>query len=72
MIELRFLSGDSFDLTATSLKGKVNNQAKLTQSNRPFQTPRSGEAFVGTVNQAGHAQVQLTSFDGTINIVKRD
>lgn len=72
VIELRFLSGDSFDLSATSLKGKVNNQAKLAQSNRGVQTPKYGEAFVGTVNQAGHAQVQLTSFDGTINIVKRD
>jgi DUF4097 and DUF4098 domain-containing protein YvlB len=72
VIELRFLSGDSFDLTATSLKGKVNNQAKLTQSNRGLQTPKYGEALFSTVNQAGHAKVELTSFDGTINIVKRD
>lgn len=72
VIELRFLSGDSFDMTATSLKGKVNNQAKLTQSNQSFRTPRSGQAFSGTVNVAGHARVELTSFDGTINIVKRD
>lgn len=72
VIELRFLSGDSFDLTATSLKGKVNNQAKLTQTNHGYQAPKYGEALFGTVNEAGHAQVQLTSFDGTINIVKRD
>lgn len=72
VIELRFLSGDSFDLSATSLKGKVNNQAKLAESNHGFQAPKYGEAFFGTVNQAGHAKVELTSFDGTINIVKRD
>lgn len=72
VIELRFLAGDSFDLAATSLKGKVNNQAKLTQTNQGFRTPKYGQAFSGTVNQAGHAKVDLTSFDGTINIVKRD
>jgi len=72
VIELRFLPGDSFDLTATSLKGKVNNEAKLAQTNQGFRTPKYGEAFSGTVNQAGHAAVELTSFDGTINIVKRD
>lgn len=72
VIELRFLAGDSFDLTATSLKGKVNNQAKLAQSAQNFRTPKYGEAAFGTVNQAGHARVELTSFDGTINILKRD
>ena len=29
VIEVRFSPGDSFDLSATSLKGKVNNEAKL-------------------------------------------
>ena len=32
VIEVRFSPGDSFDLSATSLKGKVNNEANLTPS----------------------------------------
>jgi DUF4097 and DUF4098 domain-containing protein YvlB len=73
VIELRFLAGDSFDVSATSLKGKVNNQAKLTPPNHAYQsTSKYGQALVGSFNTAGHAQVDLTSFDGTINIVKRD
>jgi hypothetical protein len=71
-IEVRFSPGDSFDLSATSLKGKVNNEAKLTPSShqRHFM-PRWGNALFGTFNQ-GRAKVELTSFDGTINILKRD
>ena len=72
VIEVRFSPGDSFDLSATSLKGKVNNEAKLTPS--PHQRhfiPSCGNALFGTFN-AGRAKVELTSFDGTINILKRD
>jgi DUF4097 and DUF4098 domain-containing protein YvlB len=73
IIELRFALGDSFDLSATSIKGKVNNQAKLISSSHSFHSsPRDGNALFGTFNTAGHARVDLTSFDGTINIVKRD
>jgi DUF4097 and DUF4098 domain-containing protein YvlB len=72
VIELRFLAGDSFDLSATSLKGKIDNEAKLTQTNRTYQVPKYGIAAFGSVNEAGHAKVELTSFDGTIKILKRD
>lgn len=73
VIELRFLPGDSFDVSATSLKGKVNNQAKLTPPSHAYQsTPKYGDALFGSFNGGGHAKVELTSFDGTINIVKRD
>jgi DUF4097 and DUF4098 domain-containing protein YvlB len=73
VIELRFGVGDSFDLSAASFKGKVNNQAKLTPPSHSFRSsPREGNALFGTFNSAGHARVELTSFDGTINIVKRD
>jgi DUF4097 and DUF4098 domain-containing protein YvlB len=73
VIELRFSPGDSFDLSATSLKGKVNNQAKLIPPSHSFHSSsRDGNALFGTFNTAGHARVELTSFDGTINIVKRD
>jgi hypothetical protein len=72
VIELRFSPGDSFDLSATSLKGKVNNEAKLTPSphQRHFM-PRWGNALFGTFNE-GRAKIEMTSFDGTINILKRD
>lgn len=72
VIELKFSPGDSFDLSASSLKGKVNNDAKLIRPNRSDRsTPREGEALFGTYNTAGRASVRLASFDGTINIVKR-
>jgi DUF4097 and DUF4098 domain-containing protein YvlB len=70
-IEVRFSPGDSFDLSATSLKGKVNNEAKLTPSSHKHLTSRFGNALFGTFN-SGRAHVELNSFDGTINILKRD
>jgi hypothetical protein len=73
VIELRYAPGDSFDLSATSLKGRVNNQARLIPPSHSFRADlRGGNALFGTYNTAGHARVDLTSFDGTINIVKRD
>lgn len=72
VIELRFSPGDSFDLSATSLKGRVNNEAKLTlSSTKHHYVPKFGNALFGTYNE-GRAKVDLTSFDGTINILKRE
>jgi DUF4097 and DUF4098 domain-containing protein YvlB len=72
VIEVRFSPGDSFDLSATSLKGKVNNEAKLTPPSHPQHLiQRFGNSLFGTFN-AGRAKVELTSFNGTINLVKRD
>ena len=71
IIEVRFSPGDSFDLSATSLKGKVNNEAKLTPSSHHHFLPRFGNALFGAMN-SGRAKVELSSFDGTINILKRD
>jgi len=71
VIEVRFSPGDSFDISATSLKGKVNNQAKLTPSSHHHLLPRAGNALFGSMN-TGRAKVELSSFDGTINILKRD
>ncbi|HXW63379.1 MAG TPA: DUF4097 family beta strand repeat-containing protein [Candidatus Acidoferrales bacterium] len=71
VIEVRFSPGDSFDISATSLKGKVNNEAKLTPSSHHHLSPRFGNALFGTMN-TGRAKVELSSFDGTINILKRD
>jgi DUF4097 and DUF4098 domain-containing protein YvlB len=72
VIEVRFSPADSFDLSATSLKGKVINQASLTpKSHQQHFYSRFGNSLFGTFN-AGRAKVELTSFDGTINILKRD
>jgi DUF4097 and DUF4098 domain-containing protein YvlB len=72
VIEVRFSPGDSFDLSATSLKGKVNNQASLTpRTHAQHFYSRFGNSLFGTFN-AGRAKVELSSFDGTINILKRD
>jgi DUF4097 and DUF4098 domain-containing protein YvlB len=72
-ITVRFSPGDSFDLSATSYKGKVNNQAQLTPPAREhhFWHPKFGNSLFGSLN-LGHAKVDVASFDGTINILKRD
>lgn len=71
VIEVHFSPGDSFDLSASSLKGKVNNQASLAPPAHPQYISKFGNAILGTFN-AGHAKVELSSFDGTINILKRN
>lgn len=72
VIEVRFSPADSFDLSATSLKGKVNNEATLTPPDHPQHFySKFGNSLFGTFN-AGRAKVELSSFDGTINILKRD
>ncbi len=70
-IEVRFSPGDSFDLSATSLKGKVHNEANLAPSMHHHVASRIGNALFGTYN-SGRARVELNSFDGTINILKKD
>jgi DUF4097 and DUF4098 domain-containing protein YvlB len=71
VIEVRFSPGDSFDLNATSLKGTVNNEAKLTPPAHPQHLSSKFGYALGTFN-AGRAKVELTSFDGTINVRKRN
>ncbi|MGH9717351.1 MAG: DUF4097 family beta strand repeat-containing protein [Candidatus Acidiferrales bacterium] len=71
-IEVRFSPGDSFDLSATSLKGAVHNEAKLAPPAHPDPlASRYGDSLFGTFN-TGRAKVDLTSFNGTIDIVKRN
>jgi DUF4097 and DUF4098 domain-containing protein YvlB len=71
VIEVRFSPGDSFDLSATSLKGKVNNEAKLIPPTHQHFYSRFGNSLFGSFN-SGRAKVELSSFDGTINILKRN
>lgn len=71
-IEVRFSPLDSFDLSATSLRGKVINEADLTppSHHRSFAS-KYGKSLLGKFNQ-GRAKVELSSFDGTISILKRE
>ena len=72
VIEVRFSPGDSFDLSARSLKGRVNNEAKLSPPNHPQHFYSGfGNSLFGSFN-SGRAKVELSSFDGTINILKRN
>jgi DUF4097 and DUF4098 domain-containing protein YvlB len=72
VIEVRFSPGDSFDLSATSLKGKVNNEAKLAPpSHQQHFYSKFNNSLFGSFN-SGRAKVELSSFDGTINILKRN
>jgi DUF4097 and DUF4098 domain-containing protein YvlB len=72
-IEVHFASSDSFDVNATSLKGDVINQAtfKPDTHGSPHPASKWGHSLFGTLNE-GHAKVELSSFSGTIKILKRD
>jgi len=71
-IEVRFSSANSFDLSATSLQGKVIDQAKLKPTTHPSRkAPRYANSLFGTYND-GRAKVELSSLSGTITIRKRD
>jgi hypothetical protein len=72
MIEVRFSNQDSFDVRATSLYGLVVNQAPLApDAHRTSNPPGMARSLVGSVNQ-GLARVELSSFNGTIKISKRE
>jgi DUF4097 and DUF4098 domain-containing protein YvlB len=72
-IEVHFASSDSFDVNASSLKGDVINQAtfKPDTHGSPHPASKWGHSLFGTMND-GHAKVELSSFSGTIKILKRD
>ncbi len=72
-IEVHFSSSDSFDVNATSLKGNVINQASFKPDTHGSHHPISkyGQSLFGTMNE-GHAKVELSSFSGTIKILKRN
>src|SRR3984893_13691979 len=72
-IEVHFASSDSFDVNATSLKGDVINQPtfKPDTHGSPHPASKWGHSLFGTLNE-GHAKVELSSFSGTIKILKRD
>jgi DUF4097 and DUF4098 domain-containing protein YvlB len=73
MIEVRFSNQDSFDVRATSLYGLVMNEAPVVPDagKTPAQPPGMARSLVGSVNR-GLARVELSSFNGTIKISKRE
>jgi DUF4097 and DUF4098 domain-containing protein YvlB len=75
-IEVRFSTHDSFDLNASSLFGNVVNQAPVVPDRHRMRAPKyptngMAQSLFGSMN-AGHAKVELSSFNGTIKILKRD
>ena len=73
VIEVRFSDNDSLNLTATSVNGKVENQANLKpETHRALHIPgKFANSLTGTLNE-GLARIELTSFNGTIRIRKRE
>jgi DUF4097 and DUF4098 domain-containing protein YvlB len=69
-IEVRFSDSDSFDLSAGT-RGVVDSQVKLKEPAHKRGTPsRFSNSLFGTFND-GTARVELTSFNGTIRILRR-
>ena len=75
LVEVRFSGNDSFDLKAQTLLGTVDNQAAAflkpdTHSNH-HSYGKFSKGLFGTVG-LGLAKVELSSYSGTIRILKRN
>ncbi len=75
LVEVRFSGADSFDLNAQTILGSVDNQAAAfikpdTHASR-HKKGKFSTSFFGTVGM-GLAKVELSSYSGTIRILKRD
>jgi DUF4097 and DUF4098 domain-containing protein YvlB len=79
LVEVRFSGNDSFDLNAKTSRGTVDNQAADyvkpdthgKKHAKPDFAANSLRELSGTVGQ-GFAKVDLSSYSGTIRILKRD
>jgi DUF4097 and DUF4098 domain-containing protein YvlB len=76
LVEVRFSGTDSFDLNAQTYRGTVDNQASDflkpdTHSGKHHSQSKFSHSLFGTVGQ-GFAKVELSSYSGTIRILKRD
>jgi DUF4097 and DUF4098 domain-containing protein YvlB len=76
LVEVRFSGNDSFDLNAQTSRGTVDNQAPdFVKPDTHFAKRHTDSKFshslFGTVGQ-GFAKVELSSYSGTIRILKRD
>ncbi len=75
LVEVRFSGGDSFDMNAQTSSGTVDNRAEafLKPDTHGFRRSASkyAKGLFGTVGN-GLAKVELSSFSGTVRILKRD
>ena len=75
LVEVRFSGNDSFDLHAQTTMGTVDNQAAAFLKPDSHGVKRLASRFtkgvIGSVG-AGLAKVELSSYSGTIRILKRD
>jgi DUF4097 and DUF4098 domain-containing protein YvlB len=75
LVEVRFSGTDSFDLNAQTTMGTVDNRAAAYLKPDSHGVKRLASKFskglFGTVGQ-GLAKVELSSYSGTIRILKRD
>src|SRR5215469_8549011 len=75
LVEVRFSGSDSFDLNAQTYRGTVDNQAaaflKPDSHGNRTNNDKFKRGLFGTVGQ-GLAKVELSSYSGTIRILKRD
>lgn len=72
-VEVHFSPTDSLDVDARSSTGTVDNQAAdflRPDAHGPHHSRSRGNSFFGTVGQ-GLAKVELSSYSGTIRILKR-
>jgi DUF4097 and DUF4098 domain-containing protein YvlB len=75
LVEVRFSGNDSFDLNAQTATGTVDNQAaeylKPDSHGVKRMASKFSKGLFGTVGM-GFAKVELSSYSGTIRILKRD
>lgn len=76
LVEVRFSGSDSFDLNAQTYRGTVDNQAADfvkpdEHGEKHHSQSKYKQSLFGTVGQ-GFAKVELSSYSGTIRILKRD
>jgi DUF4097 and DUF4098 domain-containing protein YvlB len=75
LVEVRFSGNDSFDLNAQTATGTVDNRAeaflKPDTHGAKHVMSRFTKSLFGTVG-SGLAKVELSSYSGTIRILKRD
>lgn len=60
----------SFDLSARSVTGSVENDFPLTEKTHTSFVPKAGRSFAGTSN-SGSSSVELQSFSGKIRVKKQ-
>jgi Putative adhesin len=75
IVEVHFSGADSFDLSAQTTMGTVDNRAsaylKPDSHGMKHMASKFAKGFFGTVGQ-GLAKVELSSYSGTIRILRRD